>query len=403
MDESISLFAVSAPGLEPVLSQELARLGIKASAEPGGVAWRGPATDIATANLELRTASRVLFRTAEFRARTFHELERRARRVDWDRFVASTDTVRLRTTCRKSALYHEGAVAQRILEAIEERTGCRGSTGSPDDEEGDTSPGQLFVVRFFRDLCTISADTSGDLLHRRGYREALAKAPLRETLAAAMLLASGWQPDAALLDPFCGSGTIAIEATLIVRDIAPGLASAERTPRPYRFLDWPAPPPNWDETVERARSRIRPRCIAPICASDRNAGAIRAATANAMRAGVGHDIRFDVEPFSAVQPPAANGWIVTNPPYGERIGSRSAAAQLVKDLERRIAADFPRWQTAALLPARLLSRSPAGRPGRPPTTSGATDHSHRIAFETRNGGIPVGLRVSTPPPQPETD
>src|SRR5690606_37236797 len=174
--------------------------------------------------------SRVLVRVATFRARTFAELERRAGRVAWDRWVGAGRAVRLRVTSRKSRLYHTGAIAERIIGQIERVAGplAHVSTGSASDDEADGAEGrdeQLFIVRFLRDECTISVDTSGELLHRRGYRQALAKAPLRETIAAAMLLASGWDGRSPLVDPFCGSGTIPIEAALLACRIPPGLAN----------------------------------------------------------------------------------------------------------------------------------------------------------------------------------
>lgn len=367
---TFSIFAVAAPGLEAVLAAELASLGWDASIAHGGVEWEGTIDDVARANLEVRTASRILVRCDVFRARTFHELERRARRVEWMRFVASNEDVRLRITCRKSALYHEGAVAERLLDAIAQSTGRRGTATA--DPEGDTEDGQLFVVRMFRDICTISADSSGPLLHRRGYRQAVARAPLRETTAAAMLLASTWTPGQPLLDPLCGSGTIPIEAALIARRIAPGLARPDRTPRPFRFLEWPgAGTDAWNNLVQQANARILPHCPAPIIASDRNAGAMRAATANAERAGVSSDIEFATRPLDAVTRPTDGGAIVTNPPWGKRIGGKSDSGRIVRQLDSLLDSEFSGWTLATLVPGR---------------TEGAV-------FETRNGGIPVSLRI----------
>jgi len=372
--EAYSIFAITAPGLERVVADELGRFGIRAMAVPGGAAWDGPAADVGRANLELRTASRIVVRAGEFRARTFHELERKARRIEWDRFVAHGETVGLRVTCRKSALYHEGAVSERILEAIEAAAGSSGPTAATENEEDDGAADQLFVVRMFRDVCTISADASGERLHRRGYREAVAKAPLRETIAAAMLRASGWEPALPLLDPLCGSGTIAIEAALMARGIAPGLARSDRLPRAFRFLDWPAADTRaWQEQIEQAKARIRPYCPAPILASDRDAGAVRAANENAARAGITGDIEFSTQPLSSVRPGCGAGWIITNPPYGKRVGSRGAAGAVLRELERHVSTDLRGWGLAALVPARM--------------------HGSRAAFETRNGGIAVSLRI----------
>ncbi|MDQ3555282.1 MAG: class I SAM-dependent RNA methyltransferase, partial [Gemmatimonadota bacterium] len=210
--EPLALFAVTAPGLEPLAAAELAGMGIGATPEPGGVAWEGTREQLFDANLRLRTASRVLLRIAEFRARTWWELERHARRVAWERWLGDERAVRLRVTSRKSKLYHQGAVAERLLQVIGVRAdSIPAADAAKSDEEDERTDGQLLVARFLRDRCTLSIDTSGALLHRRGYRQALGRAPLRETLAAALLLGSGWQGQAPLIDPLCGAGTVAIE------------------------------------------------------------------------------------------------------------------------------------------------------------------------------------------------
>ena len=237
-------FAVCAPGLEPLVAAELAALGITPREERGGVEFEADRRALFRANLRLRTATRVLLRLGTFRARTFAELERRARGVPWDRLLGAGDHYRLRVSSAKSKLYHEGAVAERLHGVIEAKTGAREAT-RVEAGEGEADPeslaadAQLFVVRFFRDECTVSADTSGAPLYMRGYRQELARAPLRETLAAAMLLAARWPMDEMLMDPFCGSGTIPIEAALLARRIPPGLASHDRVPRAFRFETWP--------------------------------------------------------------------------------------------------------------------------------------------------------------------
>lgn len=381
--EIFSLFAVTAPGLETLAAEELASLGITAVPEPGGAAWEGSHRDIYTANLRLRTASRVLVRIAEFRARTFFELERHARRVHWARFVAHGRAVGLRVTTRKSRLYHQGAVAQRIQEAIEHACGpLRDIEAVRRQEESDEEGAeqQMFVVRFLHDHCTISADTSGALLHLRGYRQALAKAPLRETLAAAALLGSGWDQRTPLLDPMCGSGTIVIEAALLARRIAPGLASATREPRRFSFEQWPG----FDAALMRdivaaARSEIRQEAGIPLLGSDRDDGAIQAASSNAERAGVLADLDLSVRPLSAVQPPPGPGWVVTNPPYGTRVGETRALRDLYSALGNTARKKMPGW-TLAMLSADGGLEAQVGVP-------------FREAIRTRNGGIPVRLVV----------
>jgi putative N6-adenine-specific DNA methylase len=385
-DDRHSLFAITAPGLEPLAQAELRAMGIDAAAQPGGVAWTGGADDLYAANLRLRTASRVTVLAAEFRARTFFELERHARKVPWERWIPRGGAVRLRVTSKKSKLYHEGAIAQRVLEAIEHRVGSLASSGVVADEEGGEHEGdaQLFIVRFVRDECTIRADASGALLHLRGYRQALARAPLRETLAASMLLGSGWDGASPLLDPMCGSGTIPIEAALIARRIAPGLASPEREPRDYSFTSWPDfDVERWARVVDRACEEIRPSARVPILGSDRDEGAIQAAAANAARAGVSEDVDLAVRPISAIEPPPGPGWIVINPPYGVRVGERDPLRNLYAALGRTLRARAPGWTLALLSPDHALERQ-VGIP---------LDE----ALRTSNGGIPVRLVVGHVP------
>ena len=381
--EQLSLFAVTAPGLEALAATELVALGISAAVEPGGVAWQGTREQLYSANLRLRTASRVLVRVGEFRARTFFELERHARRLPWERFVGPGGAVRLRVTCRKSKLYHEGAVAQRIMEAIAHTAGpLEIATAEDEEDEEAGADAQLFVVRFLHDRCTVSADASGALLHLRGYRQALARAPLRETLAAAILLGSGWHGQAPLLDPMCGSGTVAIEGALIARRIAPGLASAGGEARRYAFHGWPDfNSALWAEVVTRAAAEVLPAASVPIRASDRDAGAIEAAQSNAERAGIAADLTLDALPLSAIEPPPAQqpGWLVTNPPYGVRVGESDSLRNLYAALGRVARRELPGWTLALLSADRRLEAQIGVR--------------FAEAFKTRNGGIPVRLVV----------
>ncbi|HEV7589604.1 MAG TPA: class I SAM-dependent RNA methyltransferase [Longimicrobium sp.] len=383
MTDRLPLFAVAAPGLEALCAAELRALGIAAAAEPGGAAWEGTMDDLYRANLWLRTASRVVVRAATFRARTFIELERHARKVPWERWVVPGRAVRLRVTSKKSKLYHEGAIAERLLGFIEDRVGGIGATSAvkgPEDEPDDGGDAQLFVVRVLRDEVTISADSSGALLHLRGYRQAVAKAPLRETLAAAMLLGAGWRGDSPLLDPMCGSGTIPIEAALLARNVAPGLASASRQPRAFAFTAWPGHDAAlWERAVAGARDALLPAAPVPIAGSDRDAGAVDAARANAERAGVAGDVDFAVRPVSAMEPPARPGLLICNPPYGVRVGESDALRNLYAALGRTARARCPGW-TVALLAAERKLEAQVGIP-------------FTEAFRTSNGGIPVRLVV----------
>ena len=357
-------------------------MGIRGSVQPGGVAWTGDLESLARANLWLRTASRVLVRVAEFRARTFFELERHARKVPWERFVSAGVPVGLRVTCRKSRLYHSDAVAQRIAEAIDRALGGAAPTPTvqnrgDDESEVEVHEGgreQLFVVRVLHDVCTVSADSSGAGLHRRGYRLELAKAPLRETLAAAVLLGSGWRGETPLTDPMCGSGTIVIEGALIARRIAPGAR------RRFSFLDWSeADAAVWSRLVAQAREQQIERSPVRITGSDRDQGGIAAANANAARAGVEGDIELATRAISALEPVPPPGVVATNPPYGVRIGEADRLRNLYAQLGNVLRRSRAGW-TLAMLSAQPRLDAQLGFP--------LEERLH-----TRNGGIAVRLVV----------
>jgi len=288
-----NFFAVCAPGLEPFTARELKDLGLQIAPstssrdslegkgkveEMGGVECRGSLVDLYRANLRLRTASRILLHLGSFFADTFSDLGRRTRRLSWEAYLNPGSPVALRVTCHKSRLFHSAAVTERVLESIGARLGRIPPTKKFDGEE-EGNPPQLIFVRLVENRCTLSLDSSGALLSRRGYRLATAKAPLRETLAAGILMASGWDLKSPLVDPFCGAGTIPIEAALMARNIAPGIH------RHFAFMDWP----NFDaETWERLKALSREgeaKSSPPLMGSDRDAGAIRAAGENAERAG----------------------------------------------------------------------------------------------------------------------
>jgi putative N6-adenine-specific DNA methylase len=229
-------FAVTAPGVEAFTASELGALGLSVDrTEPGGVTFQADARGLYAANLHLRTASRVLVRVAEFLARDFRAVEKRAAAIPWDTFTSPGGVVTFRVTTKKSRLYHQGAVAERLSDAA--RRAGRAVAEDVADEPlvpGDAgSDAQRLVVRIFRDRCTVSVDASGESLHRRGYRLATAKAPLRENLAAAVLMATGWDGSQPLVDPMCGSGTLLIEGALLARRIPPGLGRA------FAFQRWP--------------------------------------------------------------------------------------------------------------------------------------------------------------------
>jgi putative N6-adenine-specific DNA methylase len=363
-----SYFAVTAPGLEPFTAQELSSLfpqpeplpvgrdpeamqpgssnpAIAPAAtvlapSPGGIEFRGGLPALYAANLHLRTASRILARLGNFfHATTFPQLEERLTHLPWERFLVPGQPISLRVTCHTSKLYHSGAVRRTVASALKEHLGVA-SPILPADLDS-TQPPQLIVVRLADDICTVSADSSGRLLHKRGYRQAVAKAPLRETLAAALLMASGWDRASPLLDPFCGSGTIPIEASLMALGIPPGIH------RRFAFMNWPGFD---DQLWNSILTEVSPRRLNhPVLqASDRDAGAIRMAQANAERAGVLEGINFKCQAVSSILPPADAGWIVTNPPYGLRVSQGKDLRDLYAQFGNVIQQKCPGWTLAVL-------------------------------------------------------
>ncbi len=346
-ERPLACFAITPPGVETITATELAALGTRvAGTEPGGVSFDAPPAELYAANLELRTASRLLIRLAEFPARAFYELERKARRVPWASVLSPGAPARFRVTSRKSRLYHQDAIAERLLAA----SGGAAARETPDEEDesgAEAANTQLFVVRVLRDVVTVSADSSGELLHRRGYRLATGKSPLRETLGAAMLLAAGYDGGSALLDPFMGAGTLPIEAALIARRIPPGWR------RSFAFERWPTfETAAWARVRGQAESRMLAAAPAPIVGADRDAGAVEAARGNAERAGVAGDLRLTQAAVSALNPPAGRGLVATNPPYGVRMGDRRELRNLFARLGSVLRERCPGWTLAILTAAR---------------------------------------------------
>jgi putative N6-adenine-specific DNA methylase len=348
--------AVCAPGIEAITAAELVALGLPVTGRVrGGVSFRASTRQLYLANVALRTATRVVIRVASFPATSFAELQYGAEAIDWPRFLGSAGGITPRVTSHASRLFHTEAIAERVTGAAK--------------REGD----QLVVVRVVDDRVTVSIDTSGEPLYKRGWRHEVGKAPVRETLAAAMLLAAGWNGDEPLVDPFCGSGTIAIEAALLARNIAPGHA------RRFAFQEWPSfEPGTWASVVATAKAGARDTVGSPIVAGDRDEGAVRAARANAERAGVAADIEVVHAPLSTLtMPDAPAGWIVTNPPYGERVKGGADLRDLYASFGHVVRARPEGWRAGLLVADAALAHH-----------SGLTLTPR---FETRNGPIPVSF------------
>ncbi|HEX9260160.1 MAG TPA: methyltransferase [Acidimicrobiales bacterium] len=354
---------VTTPGIEPVTTAELAGLGIDCRpAGRGLLSVRVPPRQLYLALLALRTAERVQVDLARFPAGSFSELGRGLEAVPWEQVLPRGEAPEVHAAANRSRLYHTGAIVERV-------SGHIGGTLPP-------SGAQRILVRIERDVATVSADAGGEPLHRRGWRLEGARAPLRETLAAAMLLATGWTGEVPLVDPMGGSGTIAIEAALLARRSPPGLGRAMAVQR------WPSfEPGTWGAARAAATACMTSRSPAPILVSDRDAGAMRAARANADRAGVTADVEFAEQALSALAPPSPFTWVVTNPPYGDRVGG----GRDLRDLYARLGAicrERLRQGRVVLLVADQALASSTRLP-------------LQEILRTRNGGIPVRL-LATP-------
>jgi putative N6-adenine-specific DNA methylase len=304
--------------------------------DTGGMEFEGPLEHVFLANLHLRTASRVTVRLGEFKAITFAELRKKSSKMEWSRYLIPGQKVSIQVTCHKSRLYHSDAVAERILGSIDDYFSASGK------KMEQSAEGQLVLVRLVNDNCTISLDSSGDLLHKRGYRQAVAKAPLRENLAAGIIMASGWDGTSPLVDPFCGSGTIPIEAAMMAQHIAPGIN------RSFRFTNWPVYNKSlWMDFLDQARKQIQKESP-PLFGYDRDAGAIEMSKANAARAGQKDHIQFICQAVSLLESQASTGWVVTNPPYGIRVSENKDLRDLYARFGSLLKQNFASWHVSVL-------------------------------------------------------
>ena len=364
--ELFRLFAVAAPGIEPVLAREVALLpGVTGVKEvPGGVEFAGSLAVVYDANLWLRTATRVLVRLGEIEAREFPRLRRSSASLPWAAFVPPDAPLELHVSQTRSRLYHTGAIGETLELAVADAV----KTHRP--VQGVAPIG--VYARGVEDRFTLSVDTSGELLHRRGWREENASAPLRETLGAALLALCEWDPSTPLVDPMCGAGTLAIEACTLAMRLAPGLE------RSFAFERWPSfEAPWWRARIAAAQALALPAPPAPIFASDHDAGAIGAARRNAERAGLAAHLRIERAELSVVEPPPGHGLVIVNPPYGRRVGDPRALRGLYTDLGRMLRAKFAGWRAGVLVADRRLE--------------GALGLKIKQATPLSNGGIRVHL------------
>lgn len=321
MTDTLPLFLVVPPGLEAPALAEARDLGFpNAEAMTGGITLDGTWADAARLNRQTRCVTRILVRVARFRAMHLAQLDKRARKVDWSMIPPGTE-ITVEATCRKSKIYHDRAAAQRIATALVDQAGAIVSKDA-----------QLRIkARIEDDLCVISIDTSGAALHMRGHKQAVGKAPIRETMAAAMLRMCGYDGTVPLVDPMCGSGTFPIEAAEIALGLLPGRSRGFA----MDALDLPAA-----NVATPLPSSTQPMFYG----FDRDTGAIRSATKNANTAGVADLCQFSQQPVSDLAPPdGPKGLIMVNPPYGARIGNRKLLFGLYGSLGKIVQDRFAGW------------------------------------------------------------
>ena len=321
----VELIAPCHFGLESVLKREIQNLGYEiAKVEDGRVTFYGDMAAICQANIFLRTAERILLKTGEFKAVTFDELFEKTKQIPWEEYIPENGKFWVtKAASVKSKLFSPSDIQSIMKKAMVERMKMKyNRTHFPED--GASYPIRVFLMK---DIVTIGIDTSGVSLHKRGYRQLSSKAPITETLAAALIMLTPWKKDRILVDPFCGSGTFPIEAAMIAANIAPGMN------RSFTAESWDnlIPKKFWYDAIDEAESLIDHDVKVDIQGYDIDADVIKAARKNAEDAGVAHMIHFQQRPVQELRHPKKYGFIITNPPYGERLEEKSALPKLYKE------------------------------------------------------------------------
>jgi len=361
MEALLDMFAIVAPGFEEECRAELQALDAQEIAvERGGVSFRGDRVQLQRANLRLRTASRVLVRVGTFRSRDFPQLFRRCRDLPWGRYVKPATPLEVTVSTRRSRLIHSGRIAATLSDAVDRALGRDGAEGPFR---------QRIQVRIEDDLCQVSIDSSGELLHRRGYRSESGAAPLRESLAAGILLKLGWQHNEALVDPMCGSGSFLVEAALMVRGTAPG------GQREFAFMHWPKFRAGaWQALLSQQSSEHQQPLLR---GGDIDSKVMLRAARNAERAGVSGMIEWAEGGLIAMKAPAESGLVICNPPYGARLGEGEGLRQLYRDFGDLLRREFSGWRYGFLCPE--------------PQLAGLTGLAETPLCHLSNGGLQVAL------------
>ena len=313
-------------GMEAILKREIYDLGYDiVKVDDGRVTYEGDMETICRANIHLRTTERVLLKVGEFHAETFDELFEAVKAIPWENYLPVDAKFWVtKASSVKSKLFSPSDIQSIVKKAIVERLKQHYGVNWF-EETGSSYPLRVFLNK---DEVTIGIDSSGESLHKRGYRVLSSKAPITETLAAAMIMLTPWKADRILVDPFCGSGTIPIEAAMIAANIAPGMS------RTFLAQTWNnlVPMQLWNDSFEEAKELVTTDIETNIQGYDIDGEIIRAARDNAKRAGVDHLIHFQQRPVSELKNPKKYGFVITNPPYGERLEEKEALPKLYREI-----------------------------------------------------------------------
>ena len=313
-------------GLEAVLKKEILDLGYEiSSVEDGKVTFLGDAEAICRGNIFLRTTERVLLKVGSFHAATWDELFEGTKALPWEDYIPADGKFWVaKANSIKSALFSPSDIQSIIKKAMVERLKLKYHRDWF-DESGSSYP---LRVTLMKDTVTVALDTSGVSLHKRGYRKMTAKAPITETLASALLMLTPWRESRPLVDPFCGSGTFPIEAAMLAANIAPGMN------RSFLAQQWPnlVPADEWNGVRQEAREMVRTDVKPDIQGYDIDPAVIKMARENARLAGVDHLIHLQQRPVSELQHPKKYGFVITNPPYGERLEEKEALPELYRQI-----------------------------------------------------------------------
>jgi putative N6-adenine-specific DNA methylase len=344
-------FAATAPGAETICHREMSAPALSmqdATVVNGGVEFKGPLQDCYLANLHLRTANRILMRIYTFRASSFKQLESKAAAIPWELYLPSKCFLQIHTTTRHCRLYHTNAICERMQKSI--ATQGINDTGSEGLKEGGL--GTKIFVRGVDDQFTISIDSSGEHLHKRGLKIHTGRAPLRETIAAAALLLAGYRGTEPVIDALCGTGTFSLEAALIAKNIPPGWY------RKFAFMNWPSyRHKNWEYLKRQCQTNFTAHQAPIIFASDKDPVACRRLEMGVIEnrltdvIKVTHQDFFDFLPSDLTD---QTGLVAINPPYGRRLESRSKSEQLFSNICARLKQEYKGWRVILVSPDRHL-------------------------------------------------